>query len=412
MEKYILKNNIEAVIKENNNTPRSAVVLYAELNKDEEKAGINFLMTELMLQGTTSRNSEELADEIDENAIDIAVDKRPDCIRLKLLCLNEDIECGLEILSDIMLNSTFNDYKKETAKIKGEFEAELDSPKTQAQDEYYRTIFKNHQYGARRKEIIESIDLITKDDLISAYNDFKYVLKKNISYAGSIPPEKVKELFEKYFKELKQKQTNDARAKSAGLEEDRISLIQKEDANQAQIFQGWNIPDIYSNDYPAIIFLSTLLGASGLSSRLFMELREKQGLAYTVRSSFEAYVSGGHFYVYIATEPKNIKTALQGFKAEMKKIMNEYVSDEELQNTKNNAVGRRRFYKETNLLEADLNGFYECLNLGCKFEDELINKIESLTKEDILKTASKYFSKPSALCILAPKKSLSDAGLL
>ncbi len=412
MEKYTLNNNIEVIIKENINTPRTAIVIYVKLNKQEQKAGINFLMSELLLQGTSSRNAEELANELDENAIDIIIEKKSDYIRLKLLCLNEDVEHGLEILSDIILNSTFNNYKKEIIKIKGEFEADLDSPKAQTQDEYYRTIFKNHQYGIGRKEIIENIDSITKEDLINAYNDFKYILKKNISFAGNIPAEQIKKLFEKYFEELKQKETEDTRIIVAALKENRISLIQKEDANQAQIFQGWNIPNIYSKDYPAIILLNTLLGASGLSSRLYLELREKKGLAYNIRSTFEANLLGGHFFIYIATEPKNIQTALNGLKIEIKKITEEYISDEELENAKSSTIGKRQFYKETNLLEANLNGIYEYLNLGYKFEDELINKIAALTKEDILKTASKYFTKPSALCILAPQKALSDAKLL
>ena len=69
MEKFILNNKIEALIKENKSTPRSAVVLYAKLNKDEEKCGTNCLMTQLLLQGTEKRTSEQLATELDENAI-------------------------------------------------------------------------------------------------------------------------------------------------------------------------------------------------------------------------------------------------------------------------------------------------------------------------------------------------------
>ena len=92
--------------------------------------------------------------------------------------------------------------------------------------------------------------------------------------------------------------------------------------------------------------------------------------------------------------------------------MNEYVSDEEIENAKNSAIGKRQFYKETNMSEATLNGCYECLNLGYEFEEKLIERVKNLTKEDILKTAAKYFSKPSALCVLAPKKYLEDANLL
>jgi predicted Zn-dependent peptidase len=71
MERYTLKNGIKTIIKKNNNTPRTAVVLYAKLNNDEKKAGLHYLMAQLLFQGTKNRTSEQLANELDENAIDI-----------------------------------------------------------------------------------------------------------------------------------------------------------------------------------------------------------------------------------------------------------------------------------------------------------------------------------------------------
>ena len=120
----------------------------------------------------------------------------------------------------------------------------------------------------------------------------------------------------------------------------------------------------------------------------------------------------GNFFVYIATEPKNIKTSISGFDNEIKKIMTEIISEEELENAKNNAIGKRQFYQETNLLEASLKGYYEFLDLGYSFEETLISNIKAVTKEMILNTAEKYFSKPNALCVLAPRKYLEEANLI
>ena len=92
--------------------------------------------------------------------------------------------------------------------------------------------------------------------------------------------------------------------------------------------------------------------------------------------------------------------------------MNEPISDEELENAKNNAIGKRQFYYQTNLIEAMTSGYYEAFGLGYDFEEKLINSIKAVTKEQIMEVARKYFSKSSALCVLAPKKYLEAASLL
>lgn len=411
MNTIILKNGIKTIIKKNKNTPRIAVVLYIKLNKDEKYAGLYYLMTQLLLQGTSNRTAEELADETDENAIDISFEKKSDYIRCKVQCLNEDINKALEIFEDVMDNSTFEDYKKEILKIKGEFFADLDSAKVLAQDNYYKTIFKNHSYGVGRKEILEEIDNITKDDIVSAWNDLKENSEKNIAVAGDIDKETVEVLLNNHLKGLKHTECNDERKHVEMLGENLVSTVEKDDSNQAQIFRGWQFPNVYSEDYPKLILINTILGSGGMSSRLFYELREKQGLAYVVRSIWEPYVLSGNFFVYIATEPKNIKTCIDGFEKEIGKIKEELVGEEELKNAKNNAIGKRQFYQETNLSEASLKGYYEFLGKGFEFEEKLKEQIKNVTAEEIKEAANKYFSSYSALCVLAPEKYLKEAGL-
>ena len=412
MQKYILENGITTIIKNNKNTPRTAFVMYAKLNNDEHKAGLYYLMSQLLFQGTTNRTSEQLAIDLEENAIDISVEKKADYIRFKIQCLNEDIELALSIFQDIIENSTFDEYEKEIVKIKGEFLADLDSAKVLAQDNYYRTIFKNHAYGIGRQEVIDVISSITKEDLLSAWNEIKNQSQKNIAVVGDVQEEKMIDLLNCYLKSLKSEDIEYNRKSVEPIIENVVSVVKKEDANQAQIFQGWQFSNIYSEDYPLIILLNTILGSSGLSSRLFLELREKQGLAYTVRSVWEPFVLSGHFFVYIGTEPKNIKTSIEGFKVEINKIMNELISEEELASAKMNAIGKRQFYQETNSLEAILKGYYEFLGLGLDFEEKLIDRMNRVTSEELIAVAKKYFSVPTALSVLAPEKYLEDANLI
>ena len=154
--------------------------------------------------------------------------------------------------------------------------------------------------------------------------------------------------------------------------------------------------------------MNTMLGASGLSSRLFLELRDKKGLAYVVRSNYETHDRGAIFTVYIATEPKNIKTSLEGFKIELDKIKNIPVTEQELENPKNNLIGKRQFFTETNLQHASLIAYYMDKNLGADFETQLIESIKKVNIEDISRVANNYICGPSILTVLAPKEYLKE----
>lgn len=407
MKKIILNNNIPLVIKQNKNTPRCALCFYFKIEKPENRAGLYSVLNRLFLQGTKNRSAKQLADELDENAIDCYSEMKYDFIRFKLQCLNEDLEKGIEILSDIIKNSTFDDFNKEVIKLKGEIPAEMDDPKSKAMDGFYKSIFKNHQYGHTYTKILEDIDYITKDDVINAYKNILDESLKVISFVGDFDEIDIQNLLNKYFADIKNSDIEKCEIESPILEKTEIVKIEKDDASQAQIIQGWHVPTIFDKDYPAIMVMNTMLGSSGLSSRLFLELRDKKGLAYVVRSSYETYSKAALFNVYIATEPKNIKTSLEGFKIELDKIKNIPVSEQELESAKNNLIGKRQFFTETNLQQSSLMAFYEDKGLGADFEEKLIEKIKNVKAEDIMRVANFCIKEPYVLTVLAPKEYLN-----
>ena len=145
MKEFELKNKIKCAYKQNKNTPRVALSLNIAINKPEKTVGIYSLMNRLLLQGTKNRNSVELANELEENAIEISCDMKQDYLRFRLTCLNEDFEKALEILQDIIENSTFEEFEKEKVKLEGEIPAQLDSARTRALDNFVKTIFTRYK---------------------------------------------------------------------------------------------------------------------------------------------------------------------------------------------------------------------------------------------------------------------------
>ncbi len=286
--KLIQKDNIDIILRNTKNTPRMAVCMYFTIDIPEKMAGIYTLFSKLLLKGTKTRSAEELADLIESNGIETSVKCKQDYLKVATLFLNEDFELALDILSDILQNSTFENFEKEVFKLKGEIVSDLDSPQIKASDALIERVYQNHYYGNSLNKTLADIDKIQKQDVIDVLAQIMNA-KKVISIAGDIKDEdKIVDYFVQKFNFMKTNNNNVSKIEnvlaipSLSSGEDIIKIV-KNDAKQAQIFKGIIVDTQFSEDYPKIVVMNNILGSSGLSSRLFVELRDKQGLAYTVK---------------------------------------------------------------------------------------------------------------------------------
>ena len=402
MREIKLNNGICACVKTNKDTPRIALSLNFSIVKPEKFPGEYLLMNRLLLKGTTNYSSEKLSSILDENAIDLYTEMKHDYLRFRFVALNEDFELALSVLSDIIKNSTFEEFEKERVKLKGELLAELDSAKVKVSDLFSKTIYKNHFYGNSYTTILDNIDKVTIEDVKNSYAEIIQNSKKTLAVVGDIEPEPVNELLNKYLSDIEGSLEIDSNIPTPSVTKYEYAELTKDDAQQAQIIQGWQVASIDSEDYPKLMLLNIILGASGLSSRLFLELREKKGLAYTVRTSYEVHAKASVFSIYIGTEPSNIEISINGFHEEIDKIKNILVSEEELQNAKNNLIGKQQFITETNSQQANLMAYYAILGKPFNYQETIINKIRAISSEELMICAKKYFTDDFVLAVLKP----------
>lgn len=403
MREFKLKNEIKTCIKINKDTPRIALTLNFSVNKDEKFAGEYLLMSRLLLKGTLKYSSKELASILDENAIDLSCDMKYDYLRFRFVSLNEDFEQALSIMADIIKNSTFDEFEKEKIKLKSELSAELDSARVKVSDLFISEMYKNHYYGHSYTATIEQIDNVKFEDIKNAYSEILKNSFKTIAVVGDIDISQCESLLDKYLSDLPL--SNDSVSQITNppsIEKPSLVEFTKQDAQQAQIIRGWRAAEIHSEDYPALMLLNVILGASGLSSRLFNELREKKGLAYTVRSSYETHFKSSVFSIYIGTAPTNIETSIAGFNEEIKKIKEIPVSEQELHNAINNLVGKQQFITETNSQQANLMAYYSIAGFSFDYQDVIIKKLNDITPEQIKVCANKYFTKNHVTAIIKP----------
>ena len=408
MEKiFELSNGLKVVYRKNPETPRIAVNFFIKTGIiDEKKAGETSLITRLLLQGTSSRTAKEIAEQTDFYGVELVSDVKQDYLKIKAVFLNDDIDFALDIMSDVIQNSTFENFEKEVNKLKGEITSDLDSAKTKALDNLIKTLYENHPYGNSYTRVLEDIDNISKEEIKALYYDNLKSKNCVISVVGDIEEEQIRELLEKYFSAIPAGNVDKIPLNLEILNETKTVSIKKEDVAQAQIIKAWRLPGIESRDIPVFMVLNAILGSCGLSSRLFLELREKKGLAYVVRSSLDVMEKASTFSLYIASEPKNIKVALDGFREEVEKLKTEPVSENELTSAVNNILGKRAYLHETNSQQSHYLGYYELLGKGAAYDKKIEDELKAVTPNQIMEAAKKYLKENYVVSLLAPERFL------
>jgi predicted Zn-dependent peptidase len=159
-------------------------------------------------------------------------------------------------------------------------------------------------------------------------------------------------------------------------------------------------------DYAALKLLSTYLG-NGLSSRLFVELREKRGLAYDVSAFYPTRQEYSQFVTYMGTAPENTAIAVEGLQREAERLCDQVLGEEELTAAKNKLLGQYALGKQTNGEIAHLFGWYETLGLGLAFDDHFQDQIKAITPTAAQRVAQTYLQHPY-LSVVGPEAGLAN----
>ena len=402
LNRYKLQNGITVLYRQNKNTPRTAVnVFFNSLNNLSLEAGVANVMSRLLLQGTKKHSAEEIADIIDNNGFEFNIDVKHDYIRLQTYFLDEDFDVASDLIDEVLKESTFEKVQKEISKLRGELTADLDSPRLQAFDNLAKNMFPNHYYGNTYTKILDNLTNVTKEKVESFYQNIFSADNIVVSVVSSMDYEKIVDKLDKTLGVIENKSAARPKFLITPISESKTVTIAKKNSAQAQIVQGWLAPKLEDEDFFAMSVMNTALGACGLSSRLLLELRDKKGLAYDVRSSYESLKNTGIFTIYIGTEPKNIQISLEGFREEIGKIQNTPLSEKELSGAKNNLLGKRKYYHETNSQQAYYLAYYEFMGLGAEFDAEIFDRIEKVSAEQVQAVAQKYLDGNSIISVLA-----------
>ncbi len=374
--------------------------------------GLSDMVDRLLMKGTATRTQEQISIEIDGLTLEVDTDTKRDYTAIHATMLEEDLDASFELIADFFYNATFSEFEREKQKVSGEVMMDLDSPKSRASDQFMRRIFQDGAYGTVGSLILEHLPKMDSLDVVKAHYHGAFNPKNLIvSVAGNISADKVARVIERYFPADERpvsviSPALESRICGLTIERDEVITFPRDDSSQAHIYKGWLMPNARHEDFGAISVLNTILGGAGLSSRLFLELRDKQGLAYNVRSTYESYRFKGLFYLYIGTEPNNKDKCLKGFIVEVGKLVDIPVGEQELEDAKRNILGRRSVFLETAHQQANYIGANYTLGRSLADIERVPAQIEAVTAADIQRVAQTYLTKPALTSIVGPSRIL------
>lgn len=377
----------------------------------EPKAGISDLIAGTLLKGTTNRSALELSKELENSGIIIAPSATPDYFEIQVKSTVQDFDKALDLLADVVNNPLFKqeDIKNVKADTLQDIQQSRDNPLPIAMEKFYRQVFPDHPYGNVGEVIEKSIPTITRDEMVNFYKDYFVPANMVIAVSGKVDPELLSDKISAYFPQKNGKvvDVSSLQKQFKPLEKNKTVYTEKATA-AAWMVMGWPVNAITDEkDYASLKIVDTLLG-SGLSSRLFVNLREKQGLAYQISSAYPSRLDPSVFMLYIGTDPKNLKTVISGFNNEINRIKSENISDKELSDIKQKVTGQFLLSQESNQEKAHYLAWFETIGKGYKFNYNFPDLINSVTIDDVKQTANKYFNYPHAISIVAPQKSIMD----
>jgi zinc protease len=393
-EKRTLANGLILLMRVNAKVPAVSITavfsggLIAE-NKDNN--GISSLTAKMLLDGTKSRKESEIISAVENRGGRISAFSGFNSFGLDVTALKDDTDPALELIKDITADSVFaqDELAKEKILSVAAIKDEDDDIFERAVLTLRRILFKDHPYGMRDTGEEESVRAINRDDLIRFYQSRCIPNNTVIAISGDIDPEKVFKKVEILFKDIQRRDLVKP-LKNVPAEGSPGSQTVKMDREQALLMLGFRTVAMNSPDRYPINVLSGLL--SGRSGRLFISLREKSGLAYTMGSMQKLGLDTGFILFYAATTMDRLSEAKKLLFNEISAIKKGLTTEDELDAAKKELISAQGVLMETNAANSFQAALDELYGLGYdnlyKFESET-NKV---TKYDIIRVADKYLN--------------------
>lgn len=359
--------------------------------EDEEISGVSHFIEHMLFKGTRNRTSKQIASEIDNlgGQINAFTSKECTCYYVKLL--DSHIDIGIDVLSDMILNSKFNedDLDKERSVIIEELKMYEDSPEDLAYDLLTENIYKHDPLGMNIIGTEESLNRLNREKLLDYFN--KYYVPNNsvIAISGNFNFDEIINKIEEKFKVWKKRDVN-VDIKKAEFKS--CFLTKNKDIEQVNLAMSLEAVPIESDkEVYALAVINTVFGGS-ISSRLFQKIREEKGLVYSIYSSQSLYRKCGELGIFASMSNEHLKEVYESIIEEIKIIKKYYLTDQEIKESKEQLKGSYILGLESTSSRMMSIGRALLLNNKVESTDDILKSIDNVDRETVKIVIDKIFN--------------------
>ncbi|WP_026692441.1 M16 family metallopeptidase [Peribacillus kribbensis] len=409
IKRYTCQNGVRIVL-ENIPTVRSVAIgiwiKTGSRNENPENNGISHFLEHMFFKGTSTRSAREIAESFDSigGHVNAFTSKEYTCYYAKVL--DNHASYALEVLADMFFNSTFVDeeLKKEKKVVYEEIKMYEDTPDDIVHDLLSQAVYEKHPLGYPILGTEETLDTFTGDTLKQYMHDYYIPDNVVVSIAGNIDELFVNEA-EKYFGSY-----TGGKGQRPVIKADfhQNTLSRKKETEQAHVCLGFNGLPIGHDKVYSLISLNNILGGS-MSSRLFQEVREQRGLAYSVYSYHSGYEKNGLVTIYGGTGASQLELLLSTVHETLAKLKADGITERELKNSKEQLKGSLMLSLESTNSRMSRNGKNELLLGRHRSLDEIVEEIDGVTEESVNSLAREIFDDQYSMALISPLEDWKQA---
>ncbi|MGE0823174.1 MAG: M16 family metallopeptidase [Candidatus Binatia bacterium] len=355
------------------------------------KEGVANLMAALLTRGTQKYSAQELAKELDALGTSLGVDADTETTTISLTSLTKNLDTSLTLLAEVLLFPTFpaDELDKKRQEIIGGLKSREEDPGWVAQRAFMENLYPNHPYGRLTEGTPESLNNLTRDDVVAFHRVHFHPNNAIIAVAGDVSEKQIETLLQKHFGGWRRGEIPPVSwPEETPFPATRITLDKK--VTQANVILGHAGIARSNPDYYAVTVMNYTLGGGGFGSRLMDKIREELGLVYGIYSSFSAERHAGPFRVMLQTKNSSAKQAIDESLAVVRGFIEEGPTDKEVAEAKAYLINSFPLRLVSNRDVARLLPALEFYNLGLDYPDRYPTLIGEITKEKVHAVAKTY----------------------